>query len=216
MFSFANAICGGVGVYLLCGPVSVHYGLSMAVLLGSVCAILASVFDGLDGAVARWLDQESEVGRRLDAGCDIVSFVVLPIVASVCVFMVAARLWRGWVDPFNWLFISALVLYLMSGVARLIRASVGRPQADQRYFIGLPVPAAANLVMVAALFIALRCDPVYVASVSVAHALPMVTDRGLILLLDATLLLTSAFMALPIRIPHPVRWLQDTQHAAQR
>jgi len=200
-----------MAIWLLCGPLSVHYGLSTSLILAGVFVTAAVLFDGLDGAAARWLGQETTFGRCLDAGCDVVSFVVTPLAASIYVFDAATMLWR-WLSLSDFLFHGCLALYAFAAARRLAISAVKGPSRESS-FCGLPVPAAAFLVMTAAIWIALRCDPVRIEGRSIAHAVPLVTDQSLIWILDATLLLSAVAMLIPIPIPHPIRRLQGPRES---
>ncbi len=119
-------------------------------------AIGAAVFlDGLDGRIARMTNTVSDFGREMDSLADVISFGIAPAVLAFA--------WGvQFVDPgfgeslraelFN---IGSFVafLFLLCGAVRLARFNVqknpipknpGRP--DRKYFVGLPIPAAAGMV----------------------------------------------------------------------
>jgi CDP-diacylglycerol---serine O-phosphatidyltransferase len=119
-------------------------------------AIGVAVFlDGLDGRIARMTNTTSDFGREMDSLADVVSFGLAPAVLAFA--------WGvQFVDPlfsqtvrtqlYNTGYFIAF-LFLMCGAARLARFNVqknpipknpGRP--DRKYFVGLPIPAAAALV----------------------------------------------------------------------
>jgi CDP-diacylglycerol---serine O-phosphatidyltransferase len=96
----------------------------------------AIVLDLLDGRIARLTGTTSEFGAQLDSLSDAISFGVAP-----------ALLAFGWalaeVPRVGWL---ASFLFLVCGVLRLARFNVQRHVVDARYFVGLPIPAAAGQV----------------------------------------------------------------------
>jgi CDP-diacylglycerol---serine O-phosphatidyltransferase len=119
-------------------------------------AIGAAVFlDGLDGRIARMTNTTSDFGREMDSLADVISFGLAPAVLAVA--------WGvQFIDPslspaflgrlFNASYFIAF-LFLLCGAARLARFNIqknpipknpGRP--DRKYFVGLPIPAAAGLV----------------------------------------------------------------------
>jgi CDP-diacylglycerol--serine O-phosphatidyltransferase len=119
-------------------------------------AIGAAVFlDGLDGRIARMTNTTSDFGREMDSLADVISFGLAPAVLAVA--------WGvQFIDPtlgsavlgriFNASYFIAF-LFLLCGAARLARFNIqknpvpknpGRP--DRKYFVGLPIPAAALLV----------------------------------------------------------------------
>ena len=119
-------------------------------------AIGAAVFlDGLDGRIARMTNTTSDFGREMDSLADVISFGLAPAVLAFA--------WGvQFIDPtltpsirgqiFNAGYFIAF-LFLLCGAARLARFNIqknpvpknpGRP--DRKYFVGLPIPAAAALV----------------------------------------------------------------------
>jgi CDP-diacylglycerol--serine O-phosphatidyltransferase len=93
----------------------------------------AVVLDMLDGRIARLTGTQSEFGAELDSLADTVSFGVAP-----------AMLAYGWalniVPRAGW---PAAFLFLVCGVLRLARFNVQKHVVDSRFFVGLPIPAAA-------------------------------------------------------------------------
>jgi CDP-diacylglycerol--serine O-phosphatidyltransferase len=126
-----------------------HFQLA-AILIG-----WAVLLDGLDGRIARLTNTVSEFGREMDSLADVITFGIAPAVLAftwgVQVAIPTAdpafreHLWRvGFFVPF---------LFLLCGAARLARFNIqknpipknpGRP--DRKYFVGLPIPAAAAMV----------------------------------------------------------------------
>jgi CDP-diacylglycerol---serine O-phosphatidyltransferase len=110
----------------------------------------AVVLDGLDGRIARMTNTVSDFGRELDSLADVITFGIAPAVL--------AYTWGvQFVTPGAFLDHRAgyffAFLYLVCGAARLARFNVqtnpvpknpGRP--DRKYFVGLPIPAAAAIV----------------------------------------------------------------------
>lgn len=108
----------------------------------AVAILVAAVFDGLDGRVARMTHSTSTFGMELDSLCDMVAFGVAP--------GVLAYLWAltpygryGWLAAF--LYVAATALRL----ARFNSQTVASPSHD---FTGLPCPAAAGMVATAVMF----------------------------------------------------------------
>lgn len=97
--------------------------------------VLAIVFDGLDGRVARFTNTTSKFGVQYDSLADIISFGMAPA------FMVYA--WK--LKPFGRLGWMAAFLFLICGALRLARFNTMEPDADSHFFQGLPIPAAAAL-----------------------------------------------------------------------
>ncbi len=100
--------------------------------------IWAGVFDMLDGRIARMTGTTSEFGAELDSIADVVSFGVAPALLAFA--------WGfGSVPRAGWL---AAFLFVMCGAFRLARFNVQRHSGDGRFFVGLPIPAAAAQVAV--------------------------------------------------------------------
>jgi CDP-diacylglycerol---serine O-phosphatidyltransferase len=130
-------------------------------------AIGAAVFlDGLDGRIARMTNTTSDFGREMDSLADVISFGLAPAVLAYAwgiqfITVTDARILSEFHDAGY--FIS--FLFLLCGAVRLARFNVqknpvpknpGRP--DRKYFVGLPIPAAA--AMVASIVFASNGDPV--------------------------------------------------------
>ena len=96
----------------------------------------AIVLDLLDGRIARLTGTASEFGAQLDSLSDAISFGVAPA-------LLAFRWALEGVPRVGWL---AAFLFLMCGVLRLARFNVQRHVVDGRYFVGLPIPAAAGQI----------------------------------------------------------------------
>jgi CDP-diacylglycerol--serine O-phosphatidyltransferase len=96
----------------------------------------AIVLDTLDGYIARLTGTTSEFGGELDSLADVISFGVAPAVLAYS--------WAfGTIERVGWL---AAFLFVVCGALRLARFNVQRNIVDSRYFVGLPIPAAAAQV----------------------------------------------------------------------
>jgi len=139
-------------------------------------AIGAAFFlDGLDGRIARMTNTTSDFGREMDSLADVISFGIAPAVLAFAwgvqfvdtsiAESIRSHLFRaGYFIAF---------LFLLCGAARLARFNVqknpvpknpGNP--DRKYFVGLPIPAAALLV--AAVVLAFDAQPLAWWPLSVA------------------------------------------------
>ena len=94
------------------------------------------VMDALDGRVARLMRATSQFGVEYDSLADVISFGVAP---AFLLYTFALRdLGRpAWFGAF---------LFVVCGALRLARFNVQTAVTDRRYFVGLPIPAAAGLV----------------------------------------------------------------------
>lgn len=150
--------------------------------------LMAVVFDGLDGLMARRLRASSELGAQLDSLSDFVSFGVAPSVL-VYHFLLAPLPGFGWV--FALLFAAASALRLARFNVQSGRAEVGGE--DKRHFTGVPAPAAALLGLLPAFLVLAGLGEVGDVPLLVALWL------GLVALLMVSSLKTLALGALKVR-----------------
>jgi len=140
------------GVYLLpniltsmslfCGFYAIVATMQQNYVVAAWVIILAGVFDGLDGRVARMTGSTSTFGMELDSLCDMVAFGVAPgLLAYLWALTPYGR--YGWLAAF--LYVAATALRL----ARFNSQTVASPSHD---FTGLPCPAAAGMIATAVMF----------------------------------------------------------------
>jgi CDP-diacylglycerol--serine O-phosphatidyltransferase len=121
---------------LFCGFYSIIASLHGEFLIAAIAIMAANVFDTLDGRVARVTKTTSRFGIEYDSLCDLVAFGVAP---AILVYCWALAPW----GTFGWL---AASLYVTCGALRLARFNVQFDNVEKRHFIGLPIPAAAEVV----------------------------------------------------------------------
>jgi CDP-diacylglycerol--serine O-phosphatidyltransferase len=119
-------------------------------------AIGAAVFlDGLDGRIARMTNTTSEFGREMDSLADVISFGIAPAVLAYAwgVQFIDGTLSPGVREQISRFGTFAAFLFLLCGAARLARFNIQKNpvpknpgRADRKYFVGLPIPAAAAMV----------------------------------------------------------------------
>jgi len=98
--------------------------------------MLAMIFDGVDGNLARILKGKSEFGAELDTYVDLTAFGIAPAVLIFAVTLQSEPIWRV-ILP------SAVAV---SGVVRLARFKVRDPLRGQGGYAGLPITANATWV----------------------------------------------------------------------
>jgi CDP-diacylglycerol--serine O-phosphatidyltransferase len=121
---------------LLAGVYSLVASLRGDFFLAPVAIMAANVFDVLDGRVARVTKTTSEFGSQYDSLADLVAFGVAP----------AILLYRFALEPWGSLGWLAAGLYVVCGALRLARFNVQRDDVPKRNFVGLPIPAAAEVI----------------------------------------------------------------------
>ena len=107
--------------------------------------VVAAVLDGLDGRIARLLQSSSRFGAELDSLSDFVCFGVVP---GIILYRWGLADFRnvGWI---------ATLVFAMCAALRLARFNVmledpNRPAFAANFFVGIPAPAAALVVMLPA------------------------------------------------------------------
>ena len=102
--------------------------------------LLACVMDGLDGRIARMTNSESPLGAELDSLADFANFGVAP---ALMLYAWALQDMRsaGWI---------AVLIYAVCCVLRLARFNVDNKSDEEQssdFFVGVPAPAGAMLVL---------------------------------------------------------------------
>jgi CDP-diacylglycerol--serine O-phosphatidyltransferase len=121
---------------LFAGFYSVIASMRGQFLHAAIAIMAANVFDALDGRVARVTKSTSQFGVEYDSLSDVVAFGVAP---AILVYRWALEPWGTW----GWL---AASLFVTCGALRLARFNVQHDNVEKRHFIGLPIPAAAEMI----------------------------------------------------------------------
>lgn len=127
LFTAGNLMCGFISIIATFRGDYVHAALLI---------LLANVFDGVDGYVARLTRSTSQFGVEFDSLADVVAFGVAP---AILVYFWALLPWGTW----GWL---AASTYVVCGALRLSRFNVQAQGSAKNYFVGLPIPAAAQMI----------------------------------------------------------------------
>lgn len=129
---------------LFCGFYAVISTMQGNYLHAAWAIIIAGLFDGLDGRIARMTNTTSRFGVEYDSLSDLVAFGVAPAVLAYGWVLALYGRW-GWVAAF---------LYVACGAMRLARFNVqtNTPVGKGNFFNGLPIPAAAGMVATTAIF----------------------------------------------------------------
>ena len=123
--------------------------------LAAIAILFAIPLDSLDGRIARMTNTTSEFGKELDSLADAITFGVAP---SLLALIWGFHFLPDSINPHllqHLLQAGAFIcfLFLIGGVSRLARFNIshdaqprnpGRP--DRKYFVGMPIPAAAGLL----------------------------------------------------------------------
>lgn len=144
------AICAGLSGIRL--AFEGRYELAVSMVL------LAAFLDGIDGRIARMMRATSNFGVQMDSLADIVNFGVAPALVLYVYVLDQARS-IGW--------IAALIFAIAAGL-RLARFNVmvdrpNKPKWLSEYFVGVPAPAGALLVLLPVYlgFLGVEASPYY-------------------------------------------------------
>jgi CDP-diacylglycerol--serine O-phosphatidyltransferase len=129
------ALCSGVS--------SIRYGFQERWEMAVIAIVLASLFDILDGRVARLIKGTTKFGAELDSLSDVICFGVAP---AILLYFWTLHEVRG----FGW---AVVLLYCVCCALRLARFNILDQSAAEdgtvhRHFMGMPAPAAAGLALV--------------------------------------------------------------------
>lgn len=123
---------------------------------------LSVLLDGLDGRIARMTNTTSAFGAELDSLADAISFGIAPAILGFCWGVQFVDVGIGAVvnDQLSGAGKLISFLFLLCGVARLARFNVQKNpmpknpgRRDRKYFVGLPIPAAAGMIAAVVYFV---------------------------------------------------------------
>jgi CDP-diacylglycerol--serine O-phosphatidyltransferase len=170
----ANLLLGFFSILLSLRAARLGYGAdSMDYQVACWLILWATIFDVLDGKVAKLLHASSEFGLRLDTFADAVTFGLAPAVLVYAAFLRNSGLGAGAV--------LAAGGYFMAAAFRLARYNVQTAGGARFGFVGVPTPTAA--IITTTLYLSTRLAP-----------LPAETVAGLLGLL-------ALAMVSPLRYP---------------
>jgi len=140
------------GIYILpnsltmCGMFAGFYSILSAIkgdyISASWAIMIAVVFDGLDGWIARLTNSTTRFGIELDSLSDLVAFGVAPAV----ILYKWSVMWYG---KIGW---ATAFLFAACGALRLARYNVQMGSTEKKSFTGMPIPAAASIVATTVIF----------------------------------------------------------------
>lgn len=110
--------------------------------LAGMMVFFGSLFDAIDGAVARAMHVESPVGVQLDSLADGIAYGIAPAVIAYQAYLSKPPFATA---LFDFGILVALV-YPICAIYRLARFNIGAAEDDHTRFTGLPSPAAGILI----------------------------------------------------------------------
>ena len=127
---------------LCAGLTAIRFGLQERWEAAVIALLVAAIFDGLDGRIARMLGQSSRFGAALDSLSDIVCFGVAPA-GLVFFWSLHVAVGVGW---------AVVMLFAVCCALRLARFNSRLEKPDRpvwagRFFTGVSAPAAAGMAL---------------------------------------------------------------------
>jgi CDP-diacylglycerol---serine O-phosphatidyltransferase len=130
-------LCG-----MLAGFISVMYAIEGNFTYAASAILIATVFDGLDGWMARLTNTQTRFGVELDSLSDLVAFGVAPAIMMYHWALFPFGRW-GWATAF---------LFIACGALRLARFNIQTETTTSKAFKGMPIPGAAIILCTIIIF----------------------------------------------------------------
>jgi CDP-diacylglycerol---serine O-phosphatidyltransferase len=130
-------LCG-----MLAGFISVMFSIEGNFYSAAWAIMIATVFDGLDGWMARVTNTQTRFGVELDSLSDLVAFGVAP----------AIMMYHWALFPYGRLGWATAFLFVACGALRLARFNVQTETSTSKAFKGMPIPAAAIILCTIVVF----------------------------------------------------------------
>jgi len=124
-------VCG-----MFCGFFAILSAINGDFIYAAWAIVLANVFDGLDGWIARLTNTSTRFGIELDSLSDLVAFGVAPSV----------MMYKWALMPFGRLGWAAAFLFVACGALRLARFNIQTGGTGSKAFKGMPIPGAATVM----------------------------------------------------------------------
>ena len=161
------AICAGL--------TGIRYAIEFRYELAVQMVLIAAFLDGIDGRIARLMKATSKFGAQMDSLADIINFGVAPAMV-LYIFVLDQAHSLGWI---------AALIYTIAAGLRLARFNVMSERDikapwQSSYFVGVPAPAGAFLVLL----------PVYLSFLGLAPSNIMGLFSALYTLVIAALLIS--------------------------
>ena len=139
LFTLSSVLCGYNAILILSDQPTSDDFYRAALLI-----VFALFFDGIDGRVARLTKTQTAIGVQLDSLADVISFGVAPAILVYHWSLVRARHRRD----VHWFLSTSQLAPFGSRVSTSPRlAMTGSPEHPGKYTQGLPIPAAAGILI---------------------------------------------------------------------
>ena len=134
-FTVSSIFCGLYAMTLVAGTPGPD-----AIYKAALAIFFGMFFDGFDGRVARLTKTQSDFGMQLDSLADVITFGAAP----------ALLLWKWALAPLGFVGLFLAFSFAAAGALRLARFNVLEMRGNKgcsRFFVGLPIPLAAGVVV---------------------------------------------------------------------
>lgn len=135
-YVLVNAV---TAISLILGLIAIYLSIKGYLYYSFGFALIASVFDSLDGLLARLLKAESKFGAIFDTVADIVVYILYPAIILLYKFGLNSTIGSG-----------LIVIFIIAGIYRLIRFTNTGLYIDnqKKYYIGMPVFFSHILILI--------------------------------------------------------------------
>jgi CDP-diacylglycerol--serine O-phosphatidyltransferase len=135
-FTVSSIFCG---LYAILLATSARDDNGLSLYHAGLAIFFAGFFDMFDGRVARLTRTQSDFGVQMDSLADVISFGVAP----------AVLVYKWALQPLDLLGMFVSFSFAAAGAIRLARFNVlaARGEGSSRYFVGLPIPVAASMLV---------------------------------------------------------------------
>ncbi len=145
LITTASMLCGFSAILM---ALDAYYGVYGGVEMpqnftkAAILVFVAMIFDGLDGRVARMTNSSSAFGEQYDSLSDLISFGIAP--ALIIYLWALKESHFNIIGGLSWV---VAYIYLACAALRLARFNVQIGKVDKRFFVGMPSPTAAGIVV---------------------------------------------------------------------
>ncbi|HUY94834.1 MAG TPA: CDP-diacylglycerol--serine O-phosphatidyltransferase [Terracidiphilus sp.] len=161
LFTVGNIAFGYYSITQSIAAIAANANAQSHLNMAALAILLAIPFDALDGRIARMTNTTSEFGKELDSLADVITFGVAPSLLAFIwgFYFLPVSETPALRDNLQHLGPFVCFLFLIGGASRLARFNIshnpvprnpGRP--DRKYFVGMPIPAAAGMIAAAVHF----------------------------------------------------------------
>ena len=140
--------------------------------ISSLLILIAALFDGLDGPMARKLNVESKIGKELDSFADLVTFGIAPAFLIYKLILSSIKInFLSNIFPLGMLIAS---FYPVCASYRLSRFAISN---NRYYFTGLPSPISGIIIaLIPILSKKYQLSPFFIISIFIILSLLMISN----------------------------------------